>query len=120
MRDILNTFGTVTTSSANAAKAFDYGVDTLTANGLGLVDNLYVKAKIQTKAPGNEAIIITVKHGADTATMNALVVETFPAKVWAIGDELKVKIPAEHLRYLTLEVATTTTGVGFTAYLERG
>jgi hypothetical protein len=123
MRDVLNTFGTVKSAASAAAVAFAYGVDTLTADGLGLIDNLYIKAKIHDKAPAgtNEKITVTVKHGADTQTMNPLSSETFTKAVWSLGDEVKVKIPVEHQRYLTLEIATgSTTGVGFTAYLERG
>ena len=121
MRDVLNTFGNVKISAANTAAAAEYSVDALTANGLGLVDNLYVKAKIKTKVPGTTDIVkVIVKHSATDGSFIELAKESFPARAWALGDELKVKIPAEHLRYLAVEIEAATTGVEFTSYLERG
>lgn len=123
MRDILNTFGTATTVTANTAVAFPNGVDAGNINTLGLVDNLYVRVVIGTKAPvSTDTITININHDAGkTGTGSLLVSQTFPAKAWKIGDELKVKIPVEHKRYLQATGSVlATTGVGLTAFLERG
>lgn len=119
MRDVLNTFGTQ--DSKTSAADFPNGVDTLAANSLGIVDSLYVKIKITKNAPSTaDTITVVLKDGADASTSKALLTHTFPAALRAVGDELKVKVPVEHLRYLTLAASTGVAGVGLCAYLERG
>jgi hypothetical protein len=121
MRDVLNTFGNIKITSANTAAAAEYSVDALTADGLGLIDSLYVKANIKTKVPGSTDVVkLILKHSATDGSFVELDRKSFPARVWALGDELKMKIPADHLRYLAVEIEAATTGVEFTSYLERG
>lgn len=123
MRDILNTFGSIKTAASGALTAFPYGIDCGAASTLGHVESLYVKVVIDTKAPAaTETVTISIfDDAASTGAGSAIVTETFPARAWKIGDELKVKVPVEHKRYLTVSgAASASSGVGLTAFLERG
>ena len=123
MRDILSDFGVVKTAASSAVASFPYGVDAGQGGNLGRLCDLWVHVKVEgsTAVPAAEVLTFDVLHKADKGA--GAVVHTFtrPAKALAVGGDITFKLPADHLRYLTLQVkSSATANISLHAYLEEG
>ena len=123
MRDILSDFGVAKTAASAAVVAFPYGADAGQGGNLGRLCNLWVHVKVEgsTAVPAAEVLTFDVLHKADKGAGTVVHTYVRPAEALAVGGEIVFKLPADHLRYLSLQVkASTTANISLHAYLEEG
>lgn len=124
MRDIETYLGKKAVSAAVSEPAaftggkenFDFGEK----GGLGYFPDVYIKCFISAgELTSSNTVTITVQHkdeGSYTTAETLTVAGPFKA-----GDSFRVKLPAEHKRFVTAKISTTGSGAyTVEAYLERG
>lgn len=121
MRDIENTFGTITSAASAASVDFTYGVDAGNKDSLGYMAPLYVVAKVVAGTPSSsETLTLILKDATTAAASPAAIEEQVFSISGGVGTEVRMKIPTTHNRFLALAGKTSATaGVKVTAYLER-
>ena len=123
MRDLETDFGVVATAASKAAANFPSGVDAGEGGNLGRLCKPFVHVKVEgsTAVPESEILTFSVLHKADTGAGTALTTYVRPAGALPVGGDIFFKLPADHLRYLSLSVTSSATaGISLHAWIEEG
>lgn len=122
--DIETYFGTATVATAGTAVTFPQGVDLKADPAFGKIDDLYIILTVTgSKAvPKADQVTVDVLTKDDTTAGDSVLTIPVPKADYAVGDRIKLPLPLDLKRYLTLKVNVTgtTNGIAFTAYIEKG